>query len=66
MMISHKLSCVKNMDQIIVLSNGEITETGSHNQLLEKKSNYYELFRLQSEQFIRTTRQENLEKEAWL
>ncbi len=65
-MISHKLSCVKNMDQIIVLSNGEITETGSHNQLLEKKSNYYELFRLQSEQFIRTTRQENLEKEAWL
>ena len=65
-MISHKLSCVKEMDQIIVLNNGEITETGSHSQLLEKKGNYYELFRLQSEQFIRTTRQENLEKEAWL
>ena len=64
--ISHKLSCVRNMDQIIVLTDGAITETGSHSQLLEKKGHYYELFRLQSEQFIRTSKQDNLKEEAWL
>ena len=65
-MISHKLSCVKNADRIIVLSDGEITEAGSHRQLMEQKGSYYELFKLQADQFIRTLQQENLEKEAWL
>ena len=65
-MISHKLSCVKDMDRIIVLEDGKITETGSHAQLMAGKGGYFELFRSQSEQFIRDSAQEALEEEAWL
>lgn len=65
-MISHKFSCVKDMDRIIVLENGKIAETGSHAQLMAGKGGYFELFRLQSEQFIRNSAQEALEEEAWL
>ncbi len=65
-MISHKLSCVKDMDRIIVLEDGKITETGSHARLMAGKGGYFELFRLQSEQFVRDSAQEALEEEAWL
>lgn len=65
-MISHKLSCVKDMDRIIVLEGGKIRETGSHAQLMARKGVYFELFRLQSEQFVRDSAQEALEEEAWL
>lgn len=65
-LISHKLSCVKDTDRIIVLTDGKIAESGSHSQLLAEKGQYYQLFKQQSEQFIRQTRQDNLEREAWL
>lgn len=39
-MIAHTLSIVKNADRIIVVSNGKIAETGTHNELLEKKGKY--------------------------
>ena len=35
--ISHRISCVKDADNIIVLDNGKIIQSGSHNQLLKKK-----------------------------
>ncbi|MEM9917968.1 MAG: peptidase domain-containing ABC transporter [Bacteroidota bacterium] len=47
--IAHRLSTVKNADQIIVLENGEIIESGSHNELIDRKSNYYHLIRNQLE-----------------
>ena len=42
--IAHRLSTVRNADAIMVLENGEIIERGNHQQLLEKKGRYYELY----------------------
>ncbi len=42
--ISHRLSSTKNCNKIIVFSNGEIVENGTHEELLNKKGLYYELF----------------------
>jgi ATP-binding cassette subfamily B protein len=47
--IAHRLSTVKNADQIVVMSNGEIMEKGNHRELLETKGAYYNLVRNQLE-----------------
>jgi len=47
--IAHRLSTVKNADQIIVLDKGKIVEQGSHKQLTEKKGYYYDLVKNQLE-----------------
>ncbi|ACF14159.1 ABC transporter-related protein [Chloroherpeton thalassium ATCC 35110] len=45
--ISHRTSTVKNCDKILVLSEGEIAELGSHEELIEKDGLYAELYRKQ-------------------
>ncbi|HET6228086.1 MAG TPA: ATP-binding cassette domain-containing protein, partial [Bacteroidia bacterium] len=47
--IAHRLSTVKNADQIIVLDKGNLTEIGSHADLVKKKGNYYSLVKNQLE-----------------
>lgn len=42
--IAHRLSTVRNSDAIMVLEKGEIIERGTHEQLLEMKGRYYELY----------------------
>ena len=42
--IAHRLSTVRNADQIIVLDHGQIIEHGSHEQLLQLKGKYYQLY----------------------
>ena len=42
--IAHRLSTVQNSDVIMVLDKGEIIERGSHEQLIEKKGKYYQLY----------------------
>jgi len=42
--IAHRLSTIKNADTIIVLEHGEIIERGTHEELLEMKGRYYELY----------------------
>jgi len=42
--IAHRLSTVRNSNQIIVLENGEIIEQGDHNELLAQKGRYYALY----------------------
>ena len=42
--IAHRLSTVKNSDVIIVLDHGRIIEKGNHQELLEKKGQYYQLY----------------------
>jgi len=46
--ISHRVSTLKNADKIIVLDNGEITETGSHTELLGQKGFYFEMHQIQT------------------
>ncbi len=41
--IAHRLSTIKTCDKIIVMEKGRIIETGTHQELLDKKGNYFEL-----------------------
>lgn len=47
--VAHRLSTVKNADQIIVVDEGKIVETGNHASLIEKKGAYYNLVKNQLE-----------------
>ena len=47
--VAHRLSTVKNADQIIVVDGGKIVETGSHASLIEKRGAYYNLVKNQLE-----------------
>jgi ATP-binding cassette subfamily B protein len=47
--VAHRLSTVRNADQIIVLDKGEIVELGNHQQLIDLKGNYFNLVRNQLE-----------------
>ena len=42
--IAHRLSTVRNAKAIMVLEQGEIIERGTHEELLEKKGRYYQLY----------------------
>lgn len=42
--IAHRLSTVRNADCIMVLEQGQIIEKGTHDELLEKKGRYYQLY----------------------
>ena len=42
--IAHRLSTVRNSDLIMALEHGRIIERGSHEQLIEKKGSYYQLY----------------------
>jgi len=46
--ISHRISTLKEADKIIVLDNGKIIETGSHNELLNDKGFYYKIYQIQA------------------
>ncbi|WP_346863030.1 peptidase domain-containing ABC transporter [uncultured Draconibacterium sp.] len=47
--VAHRLSTVKNADQIVVLEAGEIVERGNHEELIGKKGKYFELVKNQLE-----------------
>ena len=46
--IAHRLSTVLNADRIVVLENGAVVESGSHEELLKRKGRYLDLWTLQS------------------
>lgn len=47
--VAHRLSTVKNADQIVVLDKGEITEIGTHAELTRRQGEYYQLVKNQLE-----------------
>lgn len=47
--VAHRLSTVKNADQIIVLKKGQIVEQGNHKELVDKKGEYFKLVKNQLE-----------------
>lgn len=46
--ISHRLASTRFCDRILVMENGEIVETGTHEELMEKKGRYADMFEVQS------------------
>ena len=51
--ISHRLSTVRDADRIYVIDNGSILEEGKHEELMKNKSKYYEMFTKQAENYVR-------------
>lgn len=47
LIIAHRLATIKDCDQILVMEKGEIVERGTHDQLLEKRGRYFELWNMQ-------------------
>jgi len=45
--IAHRLSTIRNADQIVVMNDGRIVEVGNHEQLMERKGNYFSLVKSQ-------------------
>jgi len=50
-LISHRLANIINVDQILVLERGEITERGTHCELMKKNGKYAHLFNLQAKKY---------------
>ena len=48
--IAHRLSTIKNANLILVMSQGEIVESGTHEKLLKKDGKYAELYNSQFEE----------------
>ena len=47
--VAHRLSTIRHADQIVVLHQGRIVEIGNHENLMERKGEYYNLVSTQSE-----------------
>ena len=49
--ITHRLTSTRFCDKIIVLKDGEICEIGSHDELMERRGTYAELYQLQAKYY---------------
>lgn len=49
--ISHRMSCARLMDQIIVLNEGQIAEIGTHSELMDHKDLYFKMFTSQADKY---------------
>ena len=47
LVVAHRLSTIKNADEIAVVSDGKITELGTHEELMARRGMYYDLYQLQ-------------------
>lgn len=49
--VSHRLSCVKDVDRILVMNNGKIIESGNFNELMNSGGKFSEMYRIQGERY---------------
>lgn len=61
-LIAHRISSVRNADQILILDHGEIIERGTHEELINNKGHYYTMFK---EQYKEVIDEEEIE-ERWV
>lgn len=47
LIIAHRLSTIQDADHIVVMDRGRVVEAGEHEELLQKKGRYYELYMTQ-------------------
>jgi ATP-binding cassette subfamily B protein len=47
LIIAHRLSTIRDADRIIVISNGQVVESGNHDELIAAKGEYYKLYQTQ-------------------
>lgn len=50
--ISHRLGWVRNMDKILFIENGELSEMGTHEELLEKNGLYSQMYHMQASWYV--------------
>lgn len=58
--VAHRLSTIQHVDQIIVMSHGEIIEKGNHQSLLKQKGHYHKLYQLQFDEPTRARHSEGI------
>jgi ABC-type multidrug transport system fused ATPase/permease subunit len=46
--IAHRLSTLRDVDSLIVIENGKMTESGTHSELIAKKGAYFNLYSMQA------------------
>lgn len=66
--IAHRLSTLRDADVLAVIEGGKVVEYGTYNELMEKKGEYYKLYKIQSEalKFIGIEPEiENVGKDVW-
>jgi ATP-binding cassette, subfamily B, bacterial len=61
-LISHRFSTVRHVDRIAVVENGGVVESGSHDELMERRGRYWRMFSLQAERFAEGTPEEGEEE----
>ena len=49
LVIAHRLSTIRNADKIVVVENGRVEQTGTHEELIREKGTYHKLYHLQIE-----------------
>lgn len=64
--IAQRISSVKNADKIYIIEHGEVVESGTHYELLEKKGYYYDIYCLQQGIVNTASEADRIEKEVGL
>ena len=52
-MVAHRLSTIRDADQILVVNHGRIVESGTHEELLQQGGLYFQLYESQSPKSLR-------------
>jgi len=61
-LISHRFSTVRHVDRIVVVENGAVAESGSHEELMALRGRYWTMFSLQAQRFATGTPEEGEEE----